>query len=124
LDGRKRTVGITTGPPNSVARLVNRVSYQLYTRTYQHCYTAASIRSLIRDAFADTPLRPRFATTSAPADLRFAAHSQRLYDDGCVRFEYAFPGNDDRHIDVGLYAREAPALPADHLYPPAQAFGP
>jgi hypothetical protein len=122
LDARDRTVSISTGPSNAIARLVNHVSHELYTHTYEQCYTPASVRALVRHAFAASPLRPRFATMAAPAGVRYEPHSQRLYDEGCVRFEFAFPANDQRFVDVGLYARGAPPLPVDQLYPKAGAF--
>jgi hypothetical protein len=125
LDARDRTVRIGTGPPNSIARLLNHESYELYTRTYEQCFTSTSIRALVRRAFAASPLRPRFATTAAsPLGVRYEPHSQRLYDRGCVRFEAAYPGNDGRYVDVWLFARGAPPLPRDQLHPQADAFSP
>jgi hypothetical protein len=125
LNARKRAVMISTGPPNSIARLLNHVSYELYTRTYEHCFTSTSVRALVLRAFAASPLRPRFATTAAfPPGVKYEPHSQLLYDNGCVRFEVANPGNDERYVDVWLFARGAPPLPAHLLHPQANAFRP
>ncbi len=124
FDARHRTVFITSGPPTSILRLVNHVSYELYSRTDQRCFTSTSVRVLVAHAFAATPLRPRFATVAAPAGLQFGPHSQPLYDAGCVRFEFAVPGDSERSVDVLLYARGAPRLPQSQLYPPARDFRP
>ena len=124
FDARHRTVFITSGPPTSIVRLVNHDSYEVYTRTYQRCFTAASVRALVRRTFAGTPLRPRFATVAAPKGVQFEPHSQALYEAGCVRFEFAVPADNERSIDVVLYARGAPQLSPRRLYPPADAFRP
>jgi hypothetical protein len=124
LDARHRTVFITSGPPTSIARLVDHDSYALYARTDQQCFTAASVRALVRHAFAATALRPRFATVKAPAGEQFGPHSQPLYNAGCVRFGFAIPADNERSVDVLLYARNAPRLPPSRLYPPAGDFRP
>jgi hypothetical protein len=125
LNARQRTVMISTGPPNSIARLLNHVSYELYTHTYEHCFTSTSVRALVRRAFAASPLRARFATTEAfPSGVRYKPQSQLLYENGCVRFDVGYPGNDGRYVDVWLFARGAPPLPARQLHPQADAFRP
>jgi hypothetical protein len=124
FDARHRTVFITSGAPTSIARLVNHDSYELYTRTYQQCFTATSVRALVRHTLAATTLRPRFATVAAPAGEQFEPHSQQLYDAGCVRFAFAIPADNDRTIDVLLYARGAQRLSQRRLYPPAEDFRP
>jgi hypothetical protein len=125
IDAPHKSVYISTGPPRPVGLLVNHLSYELNTHTYQQCFTATSVRALVRREFAATPLRPRFATTQPyPAGVRFEPRSQRLYDQGCVRTEFEIPSNNERYVDVWLWARDAPPLPAHYLYPPAGAFRP
>jgi hypothetical protein len=41
-----------------------------------------------------------------------------------VRAEFEIPTNDERHVDVMLYARGAPPLPANYAYPLATDFRP
>jgi hypothetical protein len=83
------------------------------------------MRALIRHAFAATPLRPRFATVAGPAGVQFGpAQAEQLYQAGCVRFALAVPGNNERYIDVLLYARGALRLPQGGFYPPAKDFRP
>jgi hypothetical protein len=43
---------------------------------------------------------------------------------GCVRFNSAIPGNNNRFVDVLLNAHNAAPLPAGQFYPPASAFHP
>ncbi|MEO6858524.1 MAG: hypothetical protein ABI323_08060 [Solirubrobacteraceae bacterium] len=124
LQSNHRTVYITTGPPRYLSTFNYRVSGRLYAQTYQHCFTAKSVRALVRHAFKGSPLRPRFATNAAPYGGGYEPASQKLYDRGCVRFDSALPGNNDRFVDVSLYARSAPPLPPNQVYPPASAFGP
>jgi hypothetical protein len=124
LDARHRIVFITSGPPTSIARLVNHVSKVLYSSTYQQCFTPISVRVLVRHAFAATVLRPRFATVAPPAGVQFGPDSQRLFGTGCVGFAFAVPADNERTVDVLLYARGAPRLPKSHLYPPANDFRP
>jgi len=122
INTHRQTVTVTVGPSNTLSRELNHIEYELYTTTYQHCFTARSARTLVRRWFAHTPLRPRFATVAAQGG--FLPASQRLYDKGCVRFNTAIPGNNNRFVDVLLNARHAPKLPADTFYPPAGAFHP
>jgi hypothetical protein len=122
LEPNQRTVFISSGPPQRIATLVYHAGAMLYHQTYLHCYSAASVRALITGAFVVASLYPRFATNAAPAGGRFEPSSQKLYDKGCVRFEFAYVGNDNQFVDVLLYARGASRLPAHQLFPPADAF--
>jgi hypothetical protein len=125
LDTQRRVTTVSVGPPRSIAIAVSRIEHRLGTTTDSQCFTPASIRTLVRRAFATTPLRPRFAIVAAPRGGTFEPpRSQRLYDDGCVRFALAIPGNDNRFIDVLLNAHNAPQLPAGVVYPPASSFHP
>lgn len=122
IDTQRHLVTESVGPPRSIAAEINHVEYQLGTTTYWKCFTPTSIRTLVRRAFASTPLRPHFATVAAQGG--FQPRSQRLYDKGCVRFSLAIPGNDNRFVDVLLNARDAPQLPTSVDYPPASSFHP
>jgi hypothetical protein len=125
LQPNRQTVGVGVGPPRHIATLVYQASLTLYQRTYEHCFTATSVRALVRHTFADSPLRPWFATNATPVAEHYLPSSQQLYDKGCVRFEFAYVGNDNRFIDVWLYARDAPRLlPTNRLFPSAGAFKP
>lgn len=124
LDARHRVVFITSGPPTSIARVVNHLSRVLYSNTYQQCFTPNSVRVLVRHAFAATALRPRFATVAPPAGVQFGPDSQRLFDTGCVGFAFAVPADNERFVDILLYARGAPRLSHGRLYPPAADFRP
>jgi hypothetical protein len=122
LQPNRRTVSISTGPPRHLSTLVYHASATLYQQTYQHCFTAASVRALVRRAFADSRLVPRFTTNAAPVGQSYLPSSQRLYDKGCVRFRSAYVVNGDRFVDVWLNARGAPRLPTHQQFPPASAF--
>lgn len=124
IDTPHQTVTVSVAPPRSIGLKLDHIGYELYTTTYQRCFTATSVRALVRRWFASTPLRPRFATANTSQGGTYEPRSQRLYDHGCVRFESAIPGNDDRFVDVLLNARHAVRLPAGQFYPPASAFRP
>lgn len=124
IDTQHQTVTVSVAPPRSIGLRLDHIDYELYTTTYQRCFTATSVRALVRQWFASTPLRPRFATANTSDGSTYEPRSQRLYDQGCVRFDSAIPGNNDRFIDVLLNARNALRLPAGQVYPPARAFHP
>jgi hypothetical protein len=117
-------VGLTVGPPQKIATFVYRASGALYQRSYSHCYTATSIRALVSKAFAPASLEPRFATNAVPRGGGFLPASEKLYKEGCVRFEAAYVGDNSRFVDVSLEQRTAPSLRAGELFPPASAFRP
>ena len=114
---------ISTGPSASIARLINQTSPRLYQRSYLHCFTASSIRVLVRQAFATTQMRPRFATTTSNG-AQYEPRSQRLYNAGCVRFDDAIPANDNRYVDIVLVARTGTPLATHELYPKPDQFQP
>lgn len=124
VDTHRQTVTVSLSPPRSIGRKLNHIYYELYTTTYQHCFTALTARHLVRHAFANTPLRPRFATVARQQGTHYEPSSERLYNDGCVRFETGITGNNNRFIDILLEARGAPEPPAGHLFPPANSFHP
>jgi hypothetical protein len=124
IDTKHRTVTVSVAPPRSIGLKLNHIYYELYTTTYQHCFTATSVRTLVRRWFATTPLRPRFATVARQPGTSYERGSERLYQQGCVRFHDAIPGNTNSFIDVLLNARNAPQLAAGEFYPPASAFHP
>ena len=124
IDTQHQTVTVGIAPPRSIGLRLDHIDYELYTATYQRCFTATSVRALVRQWFASTPLRPRFATANTSDGSTYEPRSQRLYDQGCVRFDSAIPGNNDRFVDVLLNARNALRLPAGQFYPPASAFHP
>ncbi len=124
LNTERQTVTVSVGPPRTIDVELNHISYELYATTYQHCFTATSVRSLVRRWFASTPLRPRFATANTSDGGHYEPRSQRLYEQGCVRFNSAIPGNNEHFVDVLLNARNAAPLPAGQFYPPAGAFQP
>ena len=124
IDTQHQTVTVSVAPPRSIGLKLDHIDYELYTTTYQRCFTATSVRSLVRRWFASTPLRPRFATANTSQGGTYLRSSERLYDQGCVRFNSAIPGNNNRFIDVLLNARNAAKLPARQFYPPARAFHP
>jgi hypothetical protein len=119
----RRLVYISTGPPASIARFINRTSLRLYQRSYLHCFTAKSIRALVRQAFASTQMRPRFATTTSNG-AQYEPGSQRLYNAGCVRLDDAIPANNSRYVDIVLVARTGTPLAKDWLYPKPDQFQP
>jgi hypothetical protein len=118
------TVTVSVAPPRSIGLKLDHFDYELYTTTYQRCFTATSVRALVRQWFASTPLRPRFATANTSDGGTYEPRSQRLYEQGCVRFDSAIPSNNDRFVDVLLNARASARLPARQVYPPASAFHP
>ncbi|HEY5262219.1 MAG TPA: hypothetical protein VIJ33_08910 [Solirubrobacteraceae bacterium] len=124
IDTHHQSVGVSLAPPRSIGLKLQHIDYELYTTTYQHCFTATSVRALVRQWFASTPLRPHFATANTSDGSTYEPRSQRLYDQGCVRFDAEIPGNNNRFVDVLLNARNAPKLPARQFYPPASAFHP
>lgn len=124
IDTHHHTVTVSLTPPRSIGLKLNHMYYELYTHTYERCFSAQSVRALVRGAFSKTPLRPRFATVARQPGTQFEPASERLYDEGCVRFETAITGNDNRFVDVLLEARGAPTLPSGRFFPPARAFRP
>jgi hypothetical protein len=124
IDTQRQTLTVSPGPPRSISIKLNHISYELYTSTYNRCFTATSVRALVRRWFANTPLRPRFATANASQGGTYEPRSQRLYMQGCVRFNSAIPGNNNRFVDVLLNAHNAGPPPAGQFYPPASAFHP
>ena len=66
IDPQQQTVSISLVPPRTIGLAVNRIMNQLAAQTFQRCYTAASIRPIAQQDFANTPLRPRFAFTARP----------------------------------------------------------
>ena len=123
LDANRRVVYISPGPPASIARFINRTSLRLYQQSYLHCFTANSIRVLVRQGFATTQMRPRFATTTSNG-AQYQPRSQRLYNAGCVRLIDAIPANNNRYVDVVLVARSGTPLAKDWLYPKPDQFEP
>jgi len=117
-----RTVSLALGPPRPLAARIYHASARLYQETYEHCYTAASVRVLIGHAFAGTGLTPRYATNAVPKGDSFLPASERLYKRGCVRFAWAYPAINLRFVDIALEARGAPPLPPRLGHPPASAF--
>lgn len=124
LFSNHRVIYISLGPPENTATRIYQASGRLYQETYTRCYTPTSIRTLVRLAFAPTGLQVRFATASVQKGLRYEPASERLYQRGCVRFNSAYPSNDNRYADVLLLARNAPPLPTGRFYPPETAFKP
>ena len=124
IDTQRQKVTVSVGPPRSIGLKLDHIDYELYTTTYQRCFSATSVRALVRHWFASTPLRPHFATANTSQGGTYEPRSQRLYNQGCVRFETTIPGNNNRFVDVLLNARNAVRLPARHFFPPASAFHP
>ncbi len=124
IDTRRQTVTVSIRPPRSVGVNLNHIYYELYSNTYRHCFTALTARQLVRRAFSSTPMRPRFATVARQQGTHYEPNSERLYNDGCVRFETGIPGDNNRFIDILLEARGAPELPAGKVFPPAGSFHP
>jgi hypothetical protein len=124
IDTHRQTVTVSVTPPRSIGLELNHIYYELDASTYRHCFTAQSARNLVRRAFSSTPLRPRFATVARQPGTHYAPASERLYNDGCVRFETGITGNNNRFIDILFEARGAPALPAGELFPTASSFHP
>jgi hypothetical protein len=122
IDTQRQIVTVSIGPPRSISLELNHISAELYGTTYDRCFTATSARALVRQSFASTSLQPRFATANTSQGATYQPRSQRLYDRGCVRFQSAIPGNNNRFVDVLLNARNAPRLTAGQFYPPASAF--
>ena len=124
IDTQRQLLTMSVAPPRSISRTLNHIEYVLGTTTHQRCFTATSVRALVRQEFASTPLRPRFATVAQQQSVTFGGQSQRLYEQGCVGFAFAIPGNNDRFVDVLLNARNAVQLPTGQFYPPASSFHP
>jgi hypothetical protein len=124
IDTQRQLLTVSIAPPRSISLELNHISAELYGTTYDRCFTARSARALVRQSFASTRLRPRFATANTSDGSTYEPRSQRLYDQGCVRFESAIPGNNNRFVDVLLNARNAVRLPAGQFYPPANSFHP
>ena len=124
IDTQHQDVTVSVAPPRSIGLKLDHIDYELYTTTYQHCFTPTSVRALVRQWFASTPLRPRFATANTSDGSTYEPQSQHLYDQGCVRFDTAIPGNDNRFVDVLLNARKAAKLPVGQVYPAASSFHP
>lgn len=120
----QRWVYISSAPPRHIALRVYEAQGFLYARSYNHCFTAASIRQLVKTTFARSSLSSRFATNATPLGEGFEPHSQKLYEQGCVRFEAAYLADNERYVDISLVARGAPSLPAKQLFPPASEFRP
>jgi hypothetical protein len=118
-----RQVFLSTGPPGHIARFINQTSSQLWQRSYRQCFTATSIRALVRYAFASLRMQPRFATTTANGS-QYKPSSQRLYNAGCVRVSDAIPANNNRYLDIVLIARNGTPLPRHWLYPKPGQFQP
>jgi hypothetical protein len=119
----RRQVFISTGPPAHIARFINTTSRPLYQRSYRHCFTATSIRTLVTHAFASSGMQPRFATTTSNG-AQYQPSSQRLYNAGCVRFDTAIPADNNRYADVVLVAHTGTSLPGHWLYPKPSKFQP
>jgi hypothetical protein len=124
LFSNDRVISISLGPPESTATRMYHAIGRLYQETYEHCYTPASVRPLVRRAFAPLGMQVRFATAANQKGTQYERASQRLYERGCVRFNTAYPGNNNHYADVLLIAKNAPQLPARQFYPPASAFTP
>jgi len=122
LDTQHQKVFVTLVPARSVQKELQHVSYELYTGSYEHCYTATTIRTLVGKWFATMGMVPRFATVSRQKGTHYEPASERLYLAGCVRFNSAWTGNDNRFADVELVAKGAPQLPAGQFFPPGKDF--
>ncbi len=115
---------VSYAPPRPIATKLNHVEYEIDLRTYTRCYTPASVRTLVTGWFATIKLQPRFATIGVPKGEGFEPASERLYQQGCVRFDDAFPLNDNQHVDVVLEAKTAPPPRSATSFPPAGAYKP
>jgi hypothetical protein len=124
IDTHRQTVTVMVSPPRSIGLKLNHIYYELYINTSEHCFTALSARNLVRHAFSSTPLRPRFATVARQPWAHYEPGPERLYNEGCVRFETGITGNNNRFIDILLEARGAPPLPAGQVFPAARSFHP
>jgi hypothetical protein len=122
LDTQHEKVFVTLVPSHTVQTELQHVSYELYTRSYQHCYTATTIRTLVTRWFATIGMVPRFATVSRQKGAHYEPASERLYLAGCVRFDTAWTGNNNTFADVELLAKGAPQLPPGQFFPPAKDF--
>jgi hypothetical protein len=114
-------VFVDWAPPRSISTKLNHIEYELYTRTYEHCYTATSARALVRQWFATINLKPLFATTARPKQGGiYEPASEKLYRAGCVRFSgSAAPTDDNQHVDVVLFAKTGVPEPGSILKWPA-----
>ena len=119
VEPTRQTVQIVDAPPRHLAGLTYRASGKLNQETHLHCFNASSVRALVNRTFARSPLRPRFATTTVSGRA-----SDKLYQRGCVSFEFAFVGDNNQFVDIWLNARTAQPLPAKQTYPAAVQFRP
>ena len=115
IDTQRQLLTVSVGPPRSISLKLNHISAELYGATHDRCFTATSVRALVRQSFASTSLRPRFATANTSQGVSYQPRSQRLYDQGCVRFESAIPGNNNHFVDVLLNAAARSAAPPASL---------
>jgi hypothetical protein len=76
IDTQHQTLTVSVAPPRSIGLKLNHIDYELYTTTYQRCFTATSVRSLVRRWFASTPLRPRFAAANTSQGGTYEPRSQ------------------------------------------------
>ena len=121
---QRQLLTVSVAPPRSINRELNHIQDVLASTTDQRCFTATSVRALVRHEFASTPLRPRFATVAQQQGVSFGPQSQRLYEQGCVSFAFAIAGDNNRFVDILLNARNAVQLPTGQFYPPASSFHP
>ncbi len=115
---------VSYAPPRTIASRLNHVEYEINLRTYTRCYTASSVRRLVAEWFATVKLQPRFATIGLSKGEGFEPASERLYKQGCVRYDTAFPLDDNQYVDVVLEAKGAPQPRNASSYPPAGAYKP
>jgi hypothetical protein len=124
LFSNHKIIYISLGPPQLTAARMYTVGARLYQQTYRHCYTTTSVRALVRRAFAPLGLQARFATRGEQKGSRFEPASERLYKNGCLRYDSEYPGNNNRYVDILLLSIHAPQLRSGEFYPPASAFKP
>lgn len=122
LDTQQQKVFVMLVPSHSVQKELQHVSYELYSRSYLHCYTATTIRTLVAKGFATMGMVPRFATVARERGTHYEPASDRLYLAGCVRFSTAWTGNNNKFVDVELVAKGAPRLPPGQFFPPGKDF--
>jgi hypothetical protein len=120
----QQTVQIQAALPRHTDQAIYLVQRALYARTYSNCYSASSVRHLVSRAFAPLHLTARYATTRQTPGTSYEPASQRLYARGCVRFNFAFPSNDDAWVDVWLVAKSGAPLANARPFPPAGQFKP
>jgi hypothetical protein len=76
IDTQHQTLTVSVAPPRSIGLKLDHIDYELYTTTYQRCFTATSVRSRVRRWFASTPLRPRFAAANTSQGGTYEPRSQ------------------------------------------------